>query len=89
MPDPGTGASGTGEGVFLVPPNPAMHDEHAADEERQALRSRAAARDEDIRVLAARLGADRALAAAAGPAPAAAAGTAPAGPAPSDPAPKA
>ncbi|MFD9014455.1 hypothetical protein ACFV0A_36185, partial [Streptomyces sp. NPDC059552] len=32
-------------GVFLVPPNPAMHDEHAADEERQALRARAAARD--------------------------------------------
>ncbi|MFG2567182.1 hypothetical protein ACGFR6_17260 [Streptomyces sp. NPDC048567] len=66
VPDPGTGASGTGEGVFLVPPNPAMHDEHAADEERQALRSRAAARDEDIRVLAARLGADRALAARIG-----------------------
>ncbi|OKJ71473.1 hypothetical protein [Streptomyces sp. CB02460] len=62
VPDPGTGASGPGESVFLVPPNPAMHDEHAADEERQALRSRAAARDEDIRVLAARLGADRALA---------------------------
>ncbi|MFJ7628908.1 hypothetical protein ACIQZN_20665 [Streptomyces sp. NPDC097595] len=65
-PVPGTGASGPGEGVFLVPPNPAMHDEHAADEERQALRSRAAARDEDIRVLAARLGADRALAARIG-----------------------
>ncbi|MFC8534401.1 hypothetical protein ACFUJY_10675 [Streptomyces sp. NPDC057249] len=66
VPGPGTGASGAGEGVFLVPPNPAMHDEHAADEERQALRSRAAARDEDIRVLAARLGADRALAARIG-----------------------
>ncbi|WP_405935803.1 hypothetical protein OG338_02820 [Streptomyces sp. NBC_00726] len=66
VPGPGTGAPGTGEGVFLVPPNPAMHDEHAADEERQALRSRAAARDEDIRVLAARLGADRALAARIG-----------------------
>ncbi|MFF3396592.1 hypothetical protein ACFYW1_37470 [Streptomyces sp. NPDC002669] len=51
------------EGVFLVPPNPAMHDEHAADEERQALRTRAAARDEDIRSLAARLAADRSLAA--------------------------
>ncbi|MDK0518305.1 hypothetical protein [Streptomyces sp. ML-6] len=51
------------EGVFLVPPNPAMHDEHAADEERQALRTRAAARDEDIRSLAARLTADRSLAA--------------------------
>ncbi|SCF58132.1 hypothetical protein GA0115254_105316, partial [Streptomyces sp. Ncost-T10-10d] len=54
------------EGVFLVPPNPAMHDEHAADEERQALRSRATARDEDIRTLAARLTADRSLAARIG-----------------------
>ncbi|MEW1693629.1 hypothetical protein ACIQOF_38440 [Streptomyces sp. NPDC091265] len=62
VPDPGTGAGASTDGVFLVPPNPAMHDEHAADEERQALRSRAAARDEDIRTLAARLGADRALA---------------------------
>lgn len=52
--------------VFLVPPNPAMHDEHAADEERQALRARAAARDEDIRSLAARLTADRSLAARIG-----------------------
>ncbi|MGI5467312.1 hypothetical protein [Streptomyces sp. CA-132043] len=50
-------------GVFLVPPNPAMHDESAADEERQALRARATARDEEIRQLAARLSADRALAA--------------------------
>ncbi|TXS03649.1 hypothetical protein EAO73_23585 [Streptomyces sp. col6] len=66
VPGPGSGASGTPEEVFLVPPNPAMHDEHAADEERHALRSRAAARDEDIRVLAARLGADRALAARIG-----------------------
>ncbi|WP_432157160.1 hypothetical protein [Streptomyces sp. bgisy153] len=49
--------------VFLVPPNPAMHDEHAADEERQALRARATARDEEIRRLAARLGKDRELAA--------------------------
>ncbi|EGX58317.1 hypothetical protein SZN_18431 [Streptomyces zinciresistens K42] len=47
--------------VFLVPPNPAMHDEHAADEERQALRARAAERDEDIRGLAVRLGKDREL----------------------------
>ncbi|MGW1161832.1 hypothetical protein ACWD5Q_20940 [Streptomyces sp. NPDC002513] len=54
--------SGVG-GVFLVPPNPAMHDEHAADEERQALRARATARDEEIRALAARLGKDRELAA--------------------------
>ncbi|MEU2249025.1 hypothetical protein [Streptomyces sp. NPDC019224] len=65
-PVPGPGASGGIEDVFLVPPNPAMHDEHAADEERHALRSRAAARDEDIRLLAARLGADRALAARIG-----------------------
>ncbi|MFD3500858.1 hypothetical protein [Streptomyces sp. NPDC058678] len=49
--------------VFLVPPNPAMHDEHAADEERQALRARATERDEEIRELAARLGKDRELAA--------------------------
>ncbi|MGW6960319.1 hypothetical protein [Streptomyces chartreusis] len=49
--------------VFLVPPNPAMHDEFAADEERQALRARATDRDEEIRGLAARLGKDRELAA--------------------------
>ncbi|MEU6775918.1 hypothetical protein [Streptomyces sp. NPDC046759] len=49
--------------VFLVPPNPAMHDEHAADEERQALRARTTERDEEIRTLAARLGKDRELAA--------------------------
>ncbi|WP_326668858.1 hypothetical protein [Streptomyces sp. NBC_01257] len=65
VPDPGTGSADT-DGVFLVPPNPAMHDEHAADEERHALRSRTAARDEDIRTLAARLAADRALAARIG-----------------------
>ncbi|MFD3518276.1 hypothetical protein [Streptomyces sp. NPDC058657] len=52
--------------VFLVPPNPAMHDEHAADEERQALRARAAVRDEEIRTLAARLTGDRTLAARLG-----------------------
>ncbi|MFH9853538.1 hypothetical protein ACH4NV_28820 [Streptomyces althioticus] len=57
-----TPASDAGD-VFLVPPNPAMHDEHAADEERQALRARAAERDEEIRALAARLGKDRELAA--------------------------
>ncbi|MGW0513300.1 hypothetical protein ACWD1W_29345 [Streptomyces olivaceoviridis] len=57
-------AQGTASGdVFLVPPNPAMHDEHAADQERQALRARATARDEEIRALAARLGKDRELAA--------------------------
>ncbi|MGA5823055.1 hypothetical protein ACPC54_34990 [Kitasatospora sp. NPDC094028] len=48
---------------FLVPPNPAMHDESAADGERRELRARAAAREEHIRELAGRLGADRALAA--------------------------
>ncbi|MEV7794031.1 hypothetical protein AB0O68_18900 [Streptomyces sp. NPDC087512] len=58
-PPPGSGD----EDVFLVPPNPAMHDEHAADEERQALRARATERDEEIRTLAARLGKDRELAA--------------------------
>ncbi|MFF4763235.1 hypothetical protein [Streptomyces sp. NPDC001292] len=59
-----TPADGATQGdVFLVPPNPAMHDEHAADEERQALRARATERDEEIRTLAARLGKDRELAA--------------------------
>ncbi|MGY1502328.1 hypothetical protein ACW4TU_38070 [Streptomyces sp. QTS52] len=58
-PAPGPGDSD----VFLVPPNPAMHDEHAADEERQALRARAGEREEEIRTLAARLGKDRELAA--------------------------
>ncbi|MER6303470.1 hypothetical protein ABT247_28465 [Kitasatospora sp. NPDC001539] len=48
---------------FLVPPNPAMHDESAADGERRELRARAGAREEHIRELAGRLGADRALAA--------------------------
>lgn len=66
VPDPGTGSAASTDGVFLVPPNPAMHDEHAADEERHALRSRTAARDEDIRTLATRLTADRALAARIG-----------------------
>ncbi|WP_435175991.1 hypothetical protein [Actinacidiphila sp. bgisy145] len=49
--------------VFLVPPNPAMHDEMAADGERRELRARAAAREEEIRTLAARLAHDRSLAA--------------------------
>ncbi|WP_246103397.1 hypothetical protein [Streptomyces piniterrae] len=53
-------------GVFLVTPNPAMHDESAADEERQTLRARAIERDEEIRALAARLSGDRALAARLG-----------------------
>lgn len=60
----GRGGPDDGEtGVFLVPPNPAMHDEHAADEERRQLRTRAAARDEDIRRLAGRLAKDRELSA--------------------------
>ncbi|MFD9074166.1 hypothetical protein ACFVZ2_29715, partial [Streptomyces lasiicapitis] len=57
------GATGSAEDVFLVPPNPAMHDEHAADEERQALRARATLRDDEIRALAQRLAKDRELAA--------------------------
>lgn len=66
VPDPAAGSAASTDGVFLVPPNPAMHDEHAADEERQALRSRTAARDEGIRTLAARLTGDRSLAARIG-----------------------
>ncbi|MDG5806894.1 hypothetical protein P9869_30365 [Streptomyces ossamyceticus] len=64
-PTPPLNAEGDGASseVFLVPPNPAMHDERAADEERQALRARATERDEEIRALAARLGKDRELAA--------------------------
>ncbi|WP_247703063.1 hypothetical protein [Streptomyces sp. F63] len=61
-PQGGPGSGPDGE-VFLVPPNPAMHDEHAADDERRARRARAAARDEEIRTLSARLAGDRALAA--------------------------
>ncbi|MET8289622.1 hypothetical protein ACGFWD_06385 [Streptomyces sp. NPDC048448] len=61
-PTPATDA-GDSSGVFLVPPNPAMHDEHAADEERQTLRARATGRDEEIRALAGRLAKDRELAA--------------------------
>ncbi|MFI2212966.1 hypothetical protein [Streptomyces sp. NPDC020141] len=64
VPSPRNGEEDTE--VFLVPPNPAMHDEHAADEERQALRARATAREEEIRELAARLAGDRALAARIG-----------------------
>ncbi|MER6272085.1 hypothetical protein [Streptomyces sp900105755] len=60
---PAPAAGATPGDVFLVPPNPAMHDEHAADEERQALRARSTERDEEIRALAARLGKDRELAA--------------------------
>ncbi|MEU5839468.1 hypothetical protein ABZ820_38225 [Streptomyces diacarni] len=62
-PAPAGGEEAGDSGVFLVPPNPAMHDEYAADDERRRLRERAAARDEEIRALAARLAADRALAA--------------------------
>ncbi|WP_438294912.1 hypothetical protein [Streptomyces sp. HUAS TT7] len=61
-----TADSGGDSGIFLVPPNPAMHDEGAADEERQTLRARATARDEEIRTLAARLTGDRSLAARIG-----------------------
>ncbi|OPF76905.1 hypothetical protein VT50_0222170 [Streptomyces antioxidans] len=60
-PTPAPGAADSG--VFLVPPNPAMHDERAADDERRELRARATARDEEIRALAARLAGDRALSA--------------------------
>ncbi|MFE9561322.1 hypothetical protein ACFYM0_09465 [Streptomyces sp. NPDC006487] len=61
---PAGDADGSGiHGIFIVTPNPAMHDEHAADEERQALRARATARDTEIRELAARLSGDRELAA--------------------------
>ncbi|MGW7690108.1 hypothetical protein ACWGMA_14725 [Streptomyces asiaticus] len=60
-PTPAPGAEESG--VFLVPPNPAMHDERAADDERRELRARATARDEEIRALAARLAGDRALSA--------------------------
>ncbi|MBV2354573.1 hypothetical protein KUM39_09395 [Streptomyces sp. J2-1] len=60
---PAPAATDSADDVFLVPPNPAMHDEFAADEERQALRARATARDEEIRSRAARLGKDRELAA--------------------------
>ncbi|MGW0366892.1 hypothetical protein [Streptomyces sp. NPDC002990] len=63
VPPAGPDGDGSAAGVFLVPPNPAMHDEHAADEERQALRARATARDTEIRDLAARLAGDRELAA--------------------------
>ncbi|GAA2512794.1 hypothetical protein [Streptomyces gobitricini] len=66
VPAPTGPGTDTDTDVFLVPPNPAMHDEHAADEERQALRARAAARDEEIRTLAARLTGDRSLAARIG-----------------------
>ncbi|QGV81705.1 hypothetical protein [Streptomyces ficellus] len=65
-PVPAPSTAGDDPGVFLVPPNPAMHDEHAADEERQALRARATARDEEIRALAGRLTRDRSLAARIG-----------------------
>ncbi|MFF2654927.1 hypothetical protein [Streptomyces sp. NPDC058045] len=61
-PAPADGAPAPGQ-VFLVPPNPAMHDEHAADSERHALRARTGQRDEEIRALAGRLAKDRELAA--------------------------
>ncbi|WP_037578176.1 hypothetical protein [Phaeacidiphilus oryzae] len=58
--DAADGPSAQGS-YFVVPPNPAMHDEHAADDERRRLRERAGERDERIRDLAARLGHDRGL----------------------------
>ncbi|MEU2395691.1 hypothetical protein [Streptomyces sp. NPDC007369] len=63
VPPAAADPAGDTAGIFIVPPNPAMHDEHAADEERQALRARATARDTEIRDLAARLAGDRELAA--------------------------
>ncbi|MFD8411235.1 hypothetical protein ACFV2Q_05645 [Streptomyces sp. NPDC059650] len=63
VPPAGVDPAADASGIFIVPPNPAMHDEHAADEERQALRARATARDTEIRDLAARLAGDRELAA--------------------------
>ncbi|MFD6110133.1 hypothetical protein ACFWG0_08500 [Streptomyces yangpuensis] len=62
-PVPPAGPDDAVTGIFIVTPNPAMHDEHAADEERQALRTRAGARDTEIRDLAARLAGDRELSA--------------------------
>ncbi|MFG2619503.1 hypothetical protein ACGFXC_18025 [Streptomyces sp. NPDC048507] len=62
-PAPPVDGDPAASGVFIVSPNPAMHDEQAADEERQALRARATARDTEIRELAARLSGDRELAA--------------------------
>lgn len=56
-------AAGTEPELFLVPPNPAMHDEVAADGERREFRARATAREEEIRGLAGRLAHDRTLAA--------------------------
>ncbi|MEU9147726.1 hypothetical protein [Streptomyces sp. NPDC048349] len=63
VPPPAPGEDTAVSGIFIVSPNPAMHDEHAADEERRALRARATARDTEIRELAARLAGDRELAA--------------------------
>ncbi|WP_031154903.1 hypothetical protein OHA91_31045 [Streptomyces erythrochromogenes] len=65
-PVPPAGPDDAVSGIFIVTPNPAMHDEHAADEERQALRTRAGARDTEIRDLAARLAGDRELSARLG-----------------------
>ncbi|MFE2147685.1 hypothetical protein ACFXA3_39175, partial [Streptomyces sp. NPDC059456] len=62
-PVPPVDADSAVSGIFIVSPNPAMHDEQAADEERRAVRARATARDTEIRDLAARLGGDRELAA--------------------------
>ncbi|MQS06980.1 hypothetical protein, partial [Streptomyces alkaliphilus] len=62
VPPPGRdGEPGGGAAVFLVPPNPAMHDESAADAERGALRERARVRDGEIEEVAVRLAGDREL----------------------------
>ncbi|UQS25551.1 hypothetical protein L1857_23415 [Amycolatopsis thermalba] len=55
-------ASGAAPGVdFLVPPNPAMYDEEAADTERQAIAARHARRQKQLEALAGAIGDDAAL----------------------------
>ncbi|GAB2967232.1 hypothetical protein LWP59_21170 [Amycolatopsis acidiphila] len=53
---------GTAPGVeFLVPPNPAMYDEEAADTERQAILARHSRRQKQLEALATAIGDDAAL----------------------------
>nr|WP_208407899.1 hypothetical protein [Amycolatopsis granulosa] len=55
-------AGGAAPGVaFLVPPNPAMYDEDAADTERQAIAARQARREKQLDALASAIGDDTAL----------------------------
>ncbi|NIH79987.1 hypothetical protein [Amycolatopsis viridis] len=55
-------AGGAAPGVaFLVPPNPAMYDEEAADTERQAIAARHARRQKQLDALASAIGDDAAL----------------------------